>query len=83
MIKLISWNLLRLTGASLDDVVRLIQREQPDVLLMQEATEQMDGLVARVGGQYLRSPMPGRKPAGMAPAKTSTPRLIQIPSRDC
>ena len=60
MIKLISWNLLRLTGASLDDVVRLIRREQPDILLMQEATREMDGLTARVGGQYQRNLMPGR-----------------------
>jgi endonuclease/exonuclease/phosphatase (EEP) superfamily protein YafD len=60
MTKLISWNLLRLTGASLDDVVRLIRREQPDLLLMQEVTQEMDGLTRRVGGQYLRSPMPGR-----------------------
>jgi len=60
MIKLISWNLLRLTGASLDDVVRLIRREQPDLLLMQEATREMDGLTARVGGQYQRNLLPGR-----------------------
>jgi endonuclease/exonuclease/phosphatase (EEP) superfamily protein YafD len=60
MIKLISWNLLRLTGASLDDIVRLIRREQPDLLLMQEVTREMDGLTARVGGQYQRNQMPGR-----------------------
>jgi endonuclease/exonuclease/phosphatase (EEP) superfamily protein YafD len=60
MIKLISWNLLRLTGASLDDVVRLIRREDPDLLLMQEATQEMDGLAKRVGGQYQRNQMPGR-----------------------
>ncbi|HEY0425279.1 MAG TPA: endonuclease/exonuclease/phosphatase family protein, partial [Rhodopila sp.] len=60
MIKLISWNLLRLTGASLDDVVRLIRREQPGLLLMQEVTQEMDGLTARVGGQYYRNLMPGR-----------------------
>ncbi len=60
MIKLISWNLLRLTGASLDDVVRLIYREQPGLLLMQEATQEMDGLTKRVGGQYQRNLMPGR-----------------------
>ncbi len=45
MFKLISWNLLRLTGASLDDVVRLISREDPDLLLMQEATREIDGLI--------------------------------------
>jgi endonuclease/exonuclease/phosphatase (EEP) superfamily protein YafD len=60
MAKLISWNLLRLTGASLDDVVRLIRREDPDLLLMQEATQEMDGLTRIVGGQYQRNQMPGR-----------------------
>lgn len=60
MTKLISWNLLRLTGASLDDIVRLIRREDPDLLLMQEATQEMDGLARRVGGQYQRNQMPGR-----------------------
>jgi endonuclease/exonuclease/phosphatase (EEP) superfamily protein YafD len=60
MTKLISWNLLRLTGASLDDVVRLIRREDPDLLLMQEVTQEMDGLTSRVGGQYQRNLLPGR-----------------------
>ncbi len=60
MFKLISWNLLRLTGASLEDVVRLIEREDPDLLLMQEVTQDMDGLTACVGGQYQRNLMPGR-----------------------
>jgi endonuclease/exonuclease/phosphatase (EEP) superfamily protein YafD len=60
MIKLISWNLLRLTGASLDDVVRLIRREDPDLLMMQEATREMDGLPRMVGGQYQRNLLPGR-----------------------
>src|SRR6478609_2255139 len=60
MIKLVSWNLLRLTGASLHDVVRLIRREDPDLLLMQEATYEMDGLTAQVGGHYQRNLLPGR-----------------------
>jgi endonuclease/exonuclease/phosphatase (EEP) superfamily protein YafD len=60
MIKLISWNLLRLTGASLDDVVRLIRREDPDLLLMQEATREMDDLTKHVGGEYQRNLLPGR-----------------------
>ncbi len=60
MMKLISWNLLRLTGASLDDVVRLIRREQPDLMLMQEATKAMDGLPQLIGGQFMRSPLPNR-----------------------
>src|SRR5437879_4504477 len=59
-LKIVSWNLLHLTGASLDDVVRLINREGPDLLLMQEVTHVMDGLTARVGGHYARAPLPGR-----------------------
>ena len=59
-LKLISWNLLRRTGATLADVVDLLHREHPDVLLMQEATEEMDALPALVGGDYTRAPLPGR-----------------------
>ncbi len=58
--KIISWNLLRLRGAQLADVVGLIGQEQPDLLLMQEATEAMDGLPGRLGGHYARAPLPGR-----------------------
>jgi endonuclease/exonuclease/phosphatase (EEP) superfamily protein YafD len=58
--KLISWNLLRLTGASLRDVARLIAHEQPDLMLMQEATHDIDALPSLVGGGYARVPLPGR-----------------------
>lgn len=60
MIKIVSWNLLRLTGASLDDVVRLVRRERPQLLLMQEATRAIDALASRIGGHYARTPLPGR-----------------------
>lgn len=58
--KLISWNLLRLTGASLSEVVALVERERPDILLMQEATHDIDPLPQRIGGGYARVPLPGR-----------------------
>ena len=58
--KIISWNLLRLVGASLDEVAALIAREAPDVLLMQEATPAIDRLPDLVGGHYLRRLQPGR-----------------------
>lgn len=58
--KLISWNLLRLTGATLAEVVDLVGREQPDVLLMQEATHDIDPLPRLIGGGYARVPLPGR-----------------------
>lgn len=60
MTKIISWNLLHLTGASVNDVAALARREQPDLLLMQEATEEMDRLPDLLGGHYNRLPLPGR-----------------------
>jgi endonuclease/exonuclease/phosphatase family metal-dependent hydrolase len=58
--KIISWNLLRLIGASADEVAALVEREAPDVLLMQEATHAIDRLPEIVGGHYLRRLQPGR-----------------------
>jgi len=58
--KIISWNLLRLTGATLADVVRLARHERPDLLLMQEATVDIDALPQHLGGFYARVPLPGR-----------------------
>lgn len=60
MVKIVSWNLLRLTGATLDDVVRLARQEQPRLLLMQEATKRMDDLPQHLGGSYARVLQPGR-----------------------
>lgn len=59
-LKIISWNLLRLTGATLEDVAWLVRRNRPDILLMQEATHAIDSLPALVGGHYARTPLPGR-----------------------
>ena len=81
--KIISWNLLRTTGASLDDVVRLIRRERPDLLLMQEATHHIEGLCARVGGTFARAPLPGRihGPAMWSPTPwAQPPKVVALPS---
>ncbi len=59
--KVVSWNLLHSTGATLDQVEQLIRRERPDLLLMQEATAEIDALLLRVKGHYARNPLPGRK----------------------
>lgn len=58
--KIVSWNLLHSTGATLDQVAQLAERERPDLLLMQEATDQVDLLPERIGGYYARNPLPGR-----------------------
>ena len=60
MIKIVSWNLLRLVGATLDELCRLIEAERPDLLLLQEATAMVDALPGRLGGHYARIPQPGR-----------------------
>jgi endonuclease/exonuclease/phosphatase (EEP) superfamily protein YafD len=59
-VKVISWNLLRRTGAAVEDVAALIEREQPQLLLMQEATRDIDILGALAGGYLYRSPLPAR-----------------------
>ena len=82
MVKIVSWNLLRVTGASLDDVVRLVRREQPGLLLMQEATQRMDGLPARLGGCYSRVLLPGRIHglAMWSPTPLPEPTVLGLPA---
>jgi endonuclease/exonuclease/phosphatase (EEP) superfamily protein YafD len=58
--KIISWNLLHSVGAGLEDVLALHEEHRPDLLLMQEATEEIDSLPARLGGFYARVALPGR-----------------------
>jgi endonuclease/exonuclease/phosphatase (EEP) superfamily protein YafD len=59
--KIISWNLLHRSGACLDEVVRLVEQEAPDLLLMQEATRSIDALPARLGGYCARHLLPERR----------------------
>ncbi|MBS0517139.1 MAG: endonuclease/exonuclease/phosphatase family protein [Proteobacteria bacterium] len=58
--RIISWNLLRLEGAAMQDVAALLERQRPDMLLMQEVTQHMDRLTTLVPGHYHRLPWPGR-----------------------
>ena len=60
LFKIVSWNLLRLVGATLDDVVQLVRRERPNLLLMQEVTKRLDALPDILGGSYERVLQPGR-----------------------
>ncbi|HEX3983424.1 MAG TPA: endonuclease/exonuclease/phosphatase family protein [Acidisoma sp.] len=81
--KLISWNLLHREGAVVGEVARLIEREQPDVLLMQEVTAQFDDLPQLVGGSYSRTPLPGRR-HGLAiwtrGALQTAPAVVTLPA---
>jgi endonuclease/exonuclease/phosphatase family metal-dependent hydrolase len=59
--RIISWNLLHSIGARMENVAALAQRHQPDLLLMQEATAEIDHLPERLGGHYARIALPGRQ----------------------
>jgi endonuclease/exonuclease/phosphatase (EEP) superfamily protein YafD len=59
-VRVISWNLLRRTGAAVKDVAALIERYHPDLLLMQEATEEVATLPTIVGGYCFREHFPRR-----------------------
>ena len=55
-----SWNLLRRIGAEAEDVAKLIHACSPDLLLLQEATEEIAALPSLVGGHFFRHPMQKR-----------------------
>ncbi|WP_256887907.1 endonuclease/exonuclease/phosphatase family protein [Acidomonas methanolica] len=57
---ILSWNLLRRTGAPLHEVLELAHRIKPDIFLMQEATAEIDRLPEVLPGHYARFPLPGR-----------------------
>lgn len=58
--RVISWNLLRLTGATVKDVAALIEQYRPDLLLMQEVIEDVAALPVIVGGHFFREHLLGR-----------------------
>ena len=61
VVKVVSWNLLHRSGAVVDDIARIIEEEQPDLFLMQEATGSIDALPTLAEGHYARQPWPGRR----------------------
>lgn len=66
--RVLSWNLLRKRGASVEDICRLVEAHRPDLLLLQEATAGIDALPDTLGGSYARREMEGR---GHGPAAWS------------
>lgn len=58
--RVISWNLLRRVGARVEDVAGLVRSHRPDLLLLQEATEEIESLPELVGGHFHRHGMARR-----------------------
>ena len=59
-VRVASWNLLRRVGARAKDVAALIRGYHPDLLLLQEATEDIAELPSLVGGHFFRHGMQKR-----------------------
>lgn len=80
--KVISWNLLRLTGAAVEDVAALAAREKPDVLLMQEATKHIEELPKMLGGHFHRLSWLGRIHglAVWSPHRFGPPLALSLPA---
>ena len=80
--RVISWNLLRQIGAEVRDVAMLIEENQPDLLLMQEATENMAGIQGLCGGSSFREPLPGRiyGLAAWRPHPLNPPTAVRLPA---
>lgn len=76
--KVISWNLLRLTGAAVEDVATLIGIQKPDVLLMQEATRHIEKLPELVGGHFYRLSWLGRIHGLAVWSPTHFPRPVAL-----
>lgn len=79
--RLISWNLLRRVGAEVRDVAELIEEHQPDLMLMQEATENIEQVRHLCGGWFHRAPMPGRiyGLAVWSPHRLDEPGTVRLP----
>src|ERR1700722_3886538 len=59
-LRVVSWNLLRRIGACVEDIARLVRSHHPDLLFLQEATEEVTALPSLVGGHFFRHPMDRR-----------------------
>ncbi len=80
-LKVISWNLLYGVGARVQDVASLVSQHRPDLLLMQEVTEDIATLPSLVGGHFYREPMHSRiyGLAAWSPVPFAAPSALLLP----
>jgi endonuclease/exonuclease/phosphatase (EEP) superfamily protein YafD len=81
-LRVVSWNLLRRVGACVEDVARLVKAQHPDLLLLQECTEDIAALPNLVGGHFFRHPMERRiyGLAAWSPHPFPQTRAIRLPA---
>lgn len=79
-LRILSWNVLRKVGAGPADVAALIERYQPDLVLLQEADASMMQLPELAGGCFARDQFHGRihGPAVWAPHAIERPHLVRL-----
>ncbi len=81
LLRVASWNLLRRVGAAPTDVAEFVRRHRPELLLLQEATADMEALPRLVGGYFFREPMQ-RRIYGLAvwsPHPLPQPKILRLP----
>jgi endonuclease/exonuclease/phosphatase family metal-dependent hydrolase len=80
--RLISWNILRRIGATAEDLAALIDARSPDLLLLQEATTDIDALPTLAGGHFWRRSMLHRiHGLGIwSPTPFPDPHVLDLPS---
>src|SRR6185437_14016419 len=74
-LRIVSWNLLRLVGAGVEDVARLIRQHRPDLLVMQEATKELAALRLWWADTSIASPFMGASMGWPYGAPTPFPGL--------
>ena len=79
--KIVSWNLLYRQGAAAADIARIIERQRPDLFLMQEATEGIDVLPSHAGGHLHKLPWEGKSYAlgAWVPEGTLQTASLELP----
>ena len=81
-LRVVSWNLLRRVGARVEDVARLVKSHHPDLLFLQEATEEIEALPTLVGGHFFRHGMERRiyGLAAWSPHPFPPTRALRLPA---
>jgi endonuclease/exonuclease/phosphatase family metal-dependent hydrolase len=81
-LRVVSWNLLRRTGARTEDLAQLVRATQPDLLLLQECTPDIAALPSLVGGHFCRHGMQKRiyGLAAWSPTPFPTTSMLRLPA---